>query len=661
MLMHPSKVSYLIYAFFLLGASLAKAQPQGERQYSGFDDFLQIEISVFDSGEYGAVASSTQSTMVLFFDACGDTLWTKEFFKGHSYNRLIRAQNDNEYLYLAAALGTGFSDTAIALIKISKTGQLVLSKIIAAPGKTFRWYQFHIDEANDLYFTGNCTNTNANLAGIILKLNSQGQEIHAYQYGNSFIWGMSIKAKSGGILNTTGNILYKVDANGSLEWQRRYSSGLYQSMIPPISLNDGYLIFGSYTGASDRNLVYKIDLQGDFVWSSEVFLNLNFISATLDPLGNISISFTNFGINGVEWGIQKLSPSGLNLGSWTLPLASGDAIYSKDLKSLNSKRMILGGFVDFSTLNNKSLALRHLPMELADLETCQATAIALQTENSQVSQDSNNPNFSPVQFNLFQYQTQFFNQTSLFINEDNFCQTNHDNFSFSLGVDTSICSTIDFRLKADTSASNFNYWWSTGETTEEISLPESGLYWLEISNDCGSFRFRDSIIISIFPLIEFQLSFSPESAFTGEEVSFLAAGNGSFIWHHNNKIKAGAAVKFIASSAFADGVIVEFIDSNNCASYDTLYPQLLETNLYMPNAFSPNGDGLNDIFGLKKGVVYHYTLDIYDRYGAQIASLNNESWNGRNYLSGSYLYILRYQFAPAADFKTIKSTLNLIR
>ncbi|MGK0407824.1 MAG: hypothetical protein ACJAZH_001649, partial [Roseivirga sp.] len=120
--MHPSKVSYLIYAFFLLGASLAKAQPQGERQYSGFDDFLQIEISVFDSGEYGAVASSTQSTMVLFFDACGDTLWTKEFFKGHSYNRLIRAQNDNEYLYLAAALGTGFSDTAIALIKISKTG-----------------------------------------------------------------------------------------------------------------------------------------------------------------------------------------------------------------------------------------------------------------------------------------------------------------------------------------------------------------------------------------------------------------------------------------------------------------------------------------------------------------------------------------------------------
>ncbi len=141
----------------------------------------------------------------------------------------------------------------------------------------------------------------------------------------------------------------------------------------------------------------------------------------------------------------------------------------------------------------------------------------------------------------------------------------------------------------------------------------------------------------------------------------LAAGNGSFIWHHNNEIKAGTAVEFIASSAFADGVIVEFIDNNNCASYDTLYPQLLDADLYMPNAFSPNGDGLNDIFGLQKGVVYHYTLDIYDRYGAHIASLNNESWNGGNYLSGSYIYILRYQFTPAADFKTIKSTLNLIR
>lgn len=660
MLMYLSKVSYLIYAFFLLGTSLAKAQPQGERQYSGFDDFSQIEINVFDSGEYAVVASSSQSTMVLFFDACGDTLWTKEFFKGHSYNRLIRAQNDNEYLYLAAALGTGSADTAIALIKISKTGQVALSKTIHAPEKTFRWYQFHIDEANDLYFTGNSTSTNASLAGIILKLNSQGQEIHAYQYGSSFIWGMSVPAKSGGILNTTGNILYKADANGSLEWVKRYS-GLYQSPIPPISLSDGYLVFGIYIGGIDRNLVYKIDLQGDFVWSSEVFLHVNFISATLDPLGNTIISFTNFGINGAEWGIQKISPTGLNLGSWTLPFASGDAIYSKDLKFLNSERMILGGFVDFSTSNNKSLALRHLPMELTDLETCQATAIALQTENSQVRQDSNKPNFSPIPFSLFQYQTQFFNQTSLFINEDDFCQTNHDNFSFSLGADTSICSTIDFSLKADTSASNFKYLWSTGETTQGISIPESGLYWLEITNACGSFSFRDSIIISIFPLIEFQLSFSPESAFPGEEVSFQGQGKGKFTWLHNNDSKQGETVKFIASSAFADGVIVEFIDSNNCASHDTLYPQILETNLYMPNAFSPNGDGLNDIFGLQKGVVYHYNLDIYNRYGAHIASLNNEGWNGGNYLPGSYIYILRYQFAPAADFKTIKSIINLTR
>ena len=661
MLMHLSKVFYLLHAFLFFGASLAKAQPQGEKHYFGYDDLGSLEMSVFASGEYALVGGSDTSVLVIFFDACGDTLWSQEFFKDHYYPRLIRAQNDNEYLYLAAALGTSSADTAIALIKISKTGQLVLSKTIAAPGKTFRWYQFHIDEANDLYFTGNSTNTSANLAGIILKLNSQGQEIHAYQYGNSFIWGMSINAKSGGVLNTTGNILYKVDANGSLEWQRRYSSGLNQSMIPPISLNDGYLIFGSYTGASDRNLVYKIDLQGDFVWSSEVFLNLSFTSATLDPAGNISISFNYYGNNGAEWGIQKISPSGLNMGSWILPYATGDAIFSQDLKILDSVSMVLVGRTNFNLGNYQSLALRHLPLDLANLKNCQASAIGLQTENSQVSQEPNNPSFTPLRFNLFQYQTQTFNQNGIFINENKFCQTDDSDFSFSLGNDTNVCSNSDLRLVADTLAENFNYLWSTAETSEEIGIVEPGLYWLEISNTCGSFRFRDSIVISNFPLINFHASFSPESAFPGEEVSFLAVGNGSFIWQHNNEIKAGAAVKFIASSAFTDGVTIAFTDTNNCVNFDTLYPQLLDADLYMPNAFSPNGDGLNDVFGLAEGVVFNYSLDIYDRYGALIASLNNEAWQGGNYSAGSYIYLLRYQLGPKAEIKTIKSILNLIR
>jgi len=70
--------------------------------------------------------------------------------------------------------------------------------------------------------------------------------------------------------------------------------------------------------------------------------------------------------------------------------------------------------------------------------------------------------------------------------------------------------------------------------------------------------------------------------------------------------------------------------------------------LYIPNAFSPNEDGLNDRFIIETGLTTAYTLQIYNRYGALIfETQNSESgWNG---LDGSkivqsdlYGFVLQY-------------------
>jgi len=655
--MFCKKETYLIFLLFFTLSCRLSAQTEGEKQYFGYNDLAQVEISVFESGEYAVVASSNQSAVILFFDACGDTLWTHEYFKNDNYGRVIRAQNDNEFLYLAAALGAS-SDTAIGLIKLDKSGRVVFSKGISS-SDTYRWYQFHIDRNNNLYFTGNSTSTGNSLASMVLKLDDQGQEIHAFQYGASFIWGMSVPSQSGGILNTTGRTLFKLDANGGVEWTKIYS-GFSPSIIPPISLSDGYLIFKSFAGAIKG--VFKIDLQGNFLWSSDVFLNVNFTSATLDPAGNIIISFTTFGNNGAEWGLQKVSPSGSNLGSWTLPYSAGDGVFSKDLKFLNDQTMILAGRTDFDFATYSALALRYLPLNLNDLVVCKATLTGLQVEASQVTLvDPNTPNFTPFRFNLFQINNAPFTTGATTINESNFCQNSHADFEFDLGADSLICANSELLLKSDSSANNFNYLWSTGERSAEITITEQGLYWLEISNDCGSFTFRDSIFIAKFPPSNFHSSFSPEKAFPGEEITFSGQGIGNFNWHFNGEIKLGESVKFTASSAFADGVIVEFIDTNSCYSYDTLYPQMLDAEIYMPNAFSPNSDGLNDVFGLEPGTVFSYELTIYDRYGARLVNLVNESWNGGDYSGGAYVYVLKYQIGIRTQTKTLKGVVNLIK
>ena len=51
---------------------------------------------------------------------------------------------------------------------------------------------------------------------------------------------------------------------------------------------------------------------------------------------------------------------------------------------------------------------------------------------------------------------------------------------------------------------------------------------------------------------------------------------------------------------------------------------------YIPNAFTPNGDGLNDTFGVIGEGVIDYNIQIYDRWGKLIFQSNgsNAEWDG---------------------------------
>jgi gliding motility-associated-like protein len=55
-----------------------------------------------------------------------------------------------------------------------------------------------------------------------------------------------------------------------------------------------------------------------------------------------------------------------------------------------------------------------------------------------------------------------------------------------------------------------------------------------------------------------------------------------------------------------------------------------EFYFWIPNAFTPNGNGLNDVFKPKLLGVHDYSFLIFDRWGEKIFETNNmeAGWNG---------------------------------
>jgi|GEM_PF-851677 len=80
-------------------------------------------------------------------------------------------------------------------------------------------------------------------------------------------------------------------------------------------------------------------------------------------------------------------------------------------------------------------------------------------------------------------------------------------------------------------------------------------------------------------------------------------------------------------------VQLQFENEFGCTSRITHGPYIVGTpDLFIPNVFSPNGDGINDRFLVEYSGSQSFSVQIYDRWGVQLYESRNktEGWNGRN-------------------------------
>lgn len=115
--------------------------------------------------------------------------------------------------------------------------------------------------------------------------------------------------------------------------------------------------------------------------------------------------------------------------------------------------------------------------------------------------------------------------------------------------------------------------------------------------------------------------------------------------------------------------LLEYTSQYNCDSL--VYLQLAYYEVFVPNAFSPNGDGVNDLFTIYGGteIVEVESLEIYDRWGTQVFSSARQAsgawaWDGNTRIgpapTGIYVYVASVIFNDGKT-RLLRGNLSLLR
>ncbi|MEL6143287.1 MAG: gliding motility-associated C-terminal domain-containing protein, partial [Bacteroidota bacterium] len=197
--------------------------------------------------------------------------------------------------------------------------------------------------------------------------------------------------------------------------------------------------------------------------------------------------------------------------------------------------------------------------------------------------------------------------------------------NIDLGDDLLLCPGESITLAAE--QPNATYDWSTGASGPSITVASAGQYIVEVMNDCAVDL--DTIIVE---------SYQTQRLDLGDDLSFC---------EETDQLTLTVDLPIPATFLWQDGTITNSYLVQEAGLYTVTVTTACETltdeievvseecefcKYYLPNAFSPNDDGINDQFIPQTNCDFPqvYSLQIYNRWGGEVFSSSSPEigWNG---------------------------------
>ena len=240
----------------------------------------------------------------------------------------------------------------------------------------------------------------------------------------------------------------------------------------------------------------------------------------------------------------------------------------------------------------------------------------------------------------------------------------------AFATNATICSGDTATLSA---TGGGNYLWNNGATSSSITTSAPGNYSVIVSIGNCSDTTSASVIVNQNPTAN---AGSNVTIAQGQTTALSAVGGGSYNWNNGDtsaviNVSPAATSMYCVVVTNSDGCV----DSACVSVFVTVAVEPLDCSfsatgeLFLPNAFSPNRDGENDVIGLLYGnytCIKTFRLFIYSRWGEKVFETRDpaEGWtgeyNGKIEETGVFAYYLNVTLVNG-NIKEAKGNISLLR
>jgi len=226
---------------------------------------------------------------------------------------------------------------------------------------------------------------------------------------------------------------------------------------------------------------------------------------------------------------------------------------------------------------------------------------------------------------------------------------------FAASSDMGICEGDNLKLHA---SGGDNYQWSPEATVDNASSSDpiaspttTTRYTVNISEATCNFdtSININITVNATPTVVAQKSNDINCVLLTSQLN--AMGADTYTWTPSTQLDNGARYNPIASLDTTTMFVVKGTSTNGCFAFDSITVKVtVEGNpLYLvPNAFTPNNDGVNDCLSIQKwGSVKLQEFSIYNRWGDKVfyTTNPNDCWDGtykgKPQNIGTFVYVIR--------------------